>query len=259
MIRRDMVADDRSPAAWILIPQIEHAHLAGRLAAAWGAAGFAPLVPRDELLWAIDHHDDGWRDWDQTPGVNPAGQPRTFTEMEPDVSMAIWADSIDRAAKAGPLQGYLVAGHFSALGHRACAGKDTDPAWHHAAEFLAHYDARMIDWLTCWQTADAAANTRAVAERALRQLQFFDSFSLWFCCDEATAAETVETPGGHDFTITPRTPANLTLSPWPFTTEPLAIEATGRVVPATHYATRDELAAAESRPITLRWQLGPSA
>ncbi len=160
-------------------------------------------MPRDELLWAIDHHDDGWHAWDQAPGVNAAGQPRSFTEMEPDDSLAIWTRSIDAAAAAGALEGYLVAGHFCALGHRARAGKDTDPAWQHAAEFLAHYEARMSEWLARWQAANSAANTRPVAEQALRQLQFFDSFSLWFCCDEATAAETVETPAGHDFAIAP--------------------------------------------------------
>jgi hypothetical protein len=257
MIRRDLPAGGRSPSAWILISQIEHAHLAGRLAEAWGATGFAPLVPRRELLWAIDHHDDGWHEWDQAPDVNPAGEPRQFTEMDHDVALPIWTDSIEQAASAGPLEGYLVAAHFCALGQRAAASKQDDPAWDNARAFLARYESRGSEWLAAWQAAEPERNTRQVAEQALRQLQFFDSFSLWFCCDEATTAETIETPGGSDFMITPRTASRLLLSPWPFTSGALEVAAGGQIVPARKYASREELAAVDSQPITLRWMLEP--
>src|SRR5262249_39991141 len=121
------------------------------------------------------------------------------------------------------------------------------------------YEPKMAEWLAAWQAADPAANTQAVAERALRMLQFFDTFSLWFCCDESSVRETVETPGGPNLTITPRTPYNLSLAPWPFRGQRLALEVSGLPVPVVRYANRDELAAADTGPITLRWQLQPAS
>src|SRR5262249_14641356 len=116
MIRRDGSAAAEAAGRWILISQIEHARLAVRLAEHWSGRGFAPLMPRRELLWAVEHHDDGWRAWETAPGVDPtSGRPRSFVEMEPSDSVAIWTRSIDEAADAGPLEAYLVAGHFSSL------------------------------------------------------------------------------------------------------------------------------------------------
>ena len=120
MIRRDEPADG-APSHWALISQVEHARLAGRLAEPWVDGPFAPLWPRDELLWAIEHHDDGWRQWEACPGVDSrTGRPRNFTEMPAAEALAIWRHSVDAAAAAFPLAGYVVAGHF-------CAGPPGGP------------------------------------------------------------------------------------------------------------------------------------
>jgi hypothetical protein len=259
MIRRDLTADQNVPARWVLIPQIEHAHLAGRLAEHWGAGGFAPLEPREELLWAVQHHDDGWRDWDHAPDVDPTtGIPRSFTEMEIDDSLAIWSGSIDRAARAGKLQGYLVAGHFCALARRAAAWRQNAPAWPQAEQFITQYELQMNAWLEAWKRADPRANTTTIARSALAQLQFFDLLSLWFCCAEATESEAVPTPAGPELTISPQDFRRLRLSPWPLTVAQLNLEIPGRIVPAGHYGSRDVLAAAPSQPVLLHWELRPA-
>ena len=256
MIRRDLPADQNAPARWVLIPQIEHARLAGRLAEHWGADGFARLQPREELLWAIDHHDDGWRNWDDAPGVNPArGEPRAFTDMEIDDSLAIWSGSIDRAARAGKVEGYLVAGHFCALARRAAAWRKTDPAWPRAEEFVAHYESRIDSWLEAWQQQDRRANTMAVAKLALAQLQFFDLLSLWFCCAPATETDVVPTPAGPDLTLSPPDSGHVRLSPWPLVVAQLNLEIPGRIVPLGHYGSRELLAAAPSQLVLLHWEL----
>jgi hypothetical protein len=260
MIRRELAARDGAPAAWVLISQIDHAHLAGQLAEHWGAGGFAALEPHDELLWAIFHHDDGWLDWDRSPGVNPdTGVPRQFTEMEPAETLAIWTKSIDAAAARGPLEGYLVAGHFCRLGRRGTAGKEHDPQVQPFVRFLDDYEARARTWLALWQVGHEHTRTHAVAEQALDQLQFFDTFSLWFCCSESTEREVVDTPAGIDLTLAPRGPFQIRLSPWPYRVGELDLLAPGRLIPAAHYPSREALAAAPSQPITLRWKLSPES
>ncbi len=258
MIRRDVAAHDGTPAAWVLIDQIAHARLAFELAQHWGAAPFSRLEPRDALLWACAHHDDGWHAWDARPQVDPAsGVPRQFLEMHAAETIDIWTQSIDAGAARGPLEGYLVAGHFCRLGRRGAAGKEHDPAWRPFLEFLDHYEACARDWLAVWQIGHARERTPAVAEHALDQLQFFDTFSLWFCCSDSADRETVETPADIDVEIIPRTASQIRLSPWPFTVDMLELCTPGRMVAARKYADALELAAAPSQAITLGWRLFP--
>ncbi len=259
MIRRDVPSRDSVPAAWVLIHQIDHAHLAFELAQHWGAGPFRPLQPRKELLWACAHHDDGWREWDARPQVDPAsGVPRQFLEMQPAETRDIWRKSIDAAAGQGPMEGYLVAGHFCRLGRRATHDKQSDPQWRPFLEFLDEYEARARDWLAQWQLGQEQERTLAVAAQALDQLQFFDTFSLWFCCSESTERETVETPAGIDLELSPRGASQIRLSPWPLTVDMLELSVPGRLVEALKYADADELAATPSQSITLRWRLSPA-
>jgi len=259
MIRRDVPSAGGVPAAWVLIHQIDHAHLAFVLARYWGAGPFAELNPHDALLWACAHHDDGWRAWDAHPEVDPAsGVPRQFLEMHPAETRDIWMKSIDAAAEQGPMEGYLTAGHFCRLGRGATRDKQADPAWRPFLDFLDDYEARARSWLSQWRAGQEQERTPAVAEQALDQLQFFDTFSLWFCCSESTERETVETPAGIDLELTPRSASQIRLSPWPLSVDMLELAVPGRLVEARNYASADELAAAPSQAITLRWRLSPA-
>jgi hypothetical protein len=259
MIRRDIAATGGAPGAWVLINQIDHAHLAYELARHWGASPFAPLLPREELLWACAHHDDGWRTWDEHPQVDSAsGVPRQFLEMKPEETLDIWTMSINAAAEQGPMEGYLVAGHFCRLGRRTTHDKHSDPAWRHFLDFLDDYEARARSWLALWQVGHEHERTHAVAEQALDWLQFFDTFSLWFCCSESRQREIVETPASVDLELTPHSTAKIRLSPWPCTVDILELTVPGRLIEAREYGSADDLAAAPSQAITLRWRLSPT-
>jgi hypothetical protein len=266
MIRREVAGAQGQAAQWVLISQIEHAHLAGRLAELWGAGDFAQLVPREALLWAVFHHDDGWRDWDRAPDVDPQnGVPRQFTEMQIDDSLAIWSASIALARQAGPLEGYVVAGHFASLARRGAAWHQHDPAWEQAERFIAENEDAARQALVEWHSENPAQNTEQVARRALELLQFFDALSLWFCCSEPEGPDEIETPGGPSLRIVPDDAENLAaqdldaenlrISPWPFTAEVANFEVPGRSVPARAYADRSDLAAAPSQPVRLAWRL----
>lgn len=90
MIRRD---DGES---WLLITQVDHAHLAGDLAAAWGNAQTPPVPEPTLLLPAIRDHDEGWRSWEKSPRIHPdTGIPREFLEMPMTEAVAIWRRSIE--------------------------------------------------------------------------------------------------------------------------------------------------------------------
>ena len=258
MIRRDPSSTSGKSALWILMSQVDHAHLAGRLAEHWGGGSFAPLVPCEPLLWAIHHHDDGWQQWETAPGVDPSrGRPRSFTEMEISDSLSIWTGSIRIAAACGPLEAAVVAGHFCALARRANAWKNGDPQWAAVEQFLTRYERSISDWLAACQAGDPLGRTSEMARQALAQLQFFDALSLWFCCSEPDGVDRVQTPAGPELTLTPLAPGRIELTPWPFTVASLNVEIPARVVPAAPYETREDLAAAPSQPLQLRWHLQP--
>jgi hypothetical protein len=261
MIRRDD-PPLAAPTHWVLITQLEHARVAGVLAEHWGASGFQTLAD-EAVLWAAAHHDDGWQAWEQRPDVNAAGQPRSFTEMEPVDSLAIWSRSIEVALAAGPLHGAIVSGHFVALARRATVFLKHAEPLAAVEQFIIGNEGLIAEQTAVWRALDPMRNTAARAELALRQLQMFDALSLWFCCTPAGEVERLETPGGAELTLAPRAeePGNLpvNLSPWPFRPEVMNLEIHGRRVPVRAYKDVADLAATAAQPVLLRCQLQPAA
>jgi hypothetical protein len=259
MIRRDDTAPDGS-RSWIRISQVDHARISGELATHWGANGFTPIEPREELLPAIFGHDNGWAAWEQFPGVDPQlGRPLNFTEMPLADSLAIWQRSIDSVASYGDLAGYVVSGHFSALlrhaNHWQKMGTDHRAD---AADFLARQDAFRAQSLALWQSRHPASDAPAVAAYGLRCLQFFDALSLWFCTAQRDRPHTLEPPGGPFLTFIPGSPTEIGLAPWPLDQAELTVATAGRQIPGARYASSEELAAVQGATVRLVWRLTPA-
>jgi hypothetical protein len=251
MIRRPALATDGSQR-WILISQLEHARLAGALARRWRAAAIAP---REELLSAIDHHDDGWFDWERSPGIDPAsGRPLDFLEMDPADSLAIWRGSISAGQVLGDLPTWLIAGHFSAL-LRQFESRWNDSAGRRALaqEFLAEADTSRQFWLDRWQAANPAANTPAIAQRGLELLQLFDRLSLWLCCHPQPAPSVFSAPEFPNLRVEAAEAGRVGIEPWPFDPPQFEVRAVGVAIPAVRYRTPAELAAADCESIELGW------
>lgn len=65
---------------WTLVEHREHARLAGRFAARWGNAEFAPPEPRADILVAVSRHDDAWAERDSVPFLTREGRPSAFSQ-----------------------------------------------------------------------------------------------------------------------------------------------------------------------------------
>lgn len=259
MIRRT-VRTAAGSEQWILISQVEHARLAGALAERWGRQGVAALEPRSELLNAIFHHDDGWANWERSPGLDPeSGRPLQFTEMPLVESLAIWEDSIASASHFGALAGYVVSAHFCHLLRRFSARWQGVAAMTAMAQdFLGRQTQQQSQWSADWGRQAAASEPAVVLANALRFLQLFDSLSLWLCCSETPEPEEFETPGGPKIAVQSAGPGRVAVDPWPFQPDSLQLSAVARSVPAIRYDAPADLATAPAQPATLNWQLLPA-
>ncbi|HET6880029.1 MAG TPA: DUF3891 family protein [Pirellulales bacterium] len=255
MIRRSV-----GTQRWTLISQVEHARLSGALAEAWDEDRFAGL-PRDELVAAIAHHDDGWSAWEVSPKVDPkSGRPLDFTETPLPDSLAIWRESIARAEQFGPLAAYMVSGHFSALLERFNSRWKSDSTLERLAQgFLQEQRSDRERFLDKWRHHDNQEEGQVAAERAVAWLQTFDALSLWLCCAERSEAETFHPPDTESVTFSPNGgPYALEVSPWPFGGQSLEVEAVGRSIIAQRYANSSDLVTSPAEPVTLRWSLRPA-
>jgi hypothetical protein len=166
MIRRP-VADAEGRAHWALVSQVDHARLAGELAAAWRDRPLAGIGDDGEVLGAILCHDDGWAEWERRPDVDAeSGRPLDFTEMPLADSLAIWRSSIETAAAHGDLGPYMVSGHFCTLLRRAVAARQKAAArWKEmAGGFLEEQESRQASWLAAWVAVDPK-RSKAAADR----------------------------------------------------------------------------------------------
>jgi hypothetical protein len=185
----------KQPATeWLLITQVDHAQLAGDLAARLQC----PLLPQlDEgLVRAISSHDAGWAGFDaglttseghpSFPRLNDRGKPLSFLEATPAEFVVAWTGSIDKAEKSGPAGGIIVSGHFCRLAEgRLTSRIDNEEDTSRFRQFLHSENARQ-------QKLVGGANYSSSQLHVLTDvLQFCDLLSLYLCCG---ASEPVHFP-----------------------------------------------------------------
>jgi hypothetical protein len=241
MIRR---ADGES---WLLIGQPEHARAAGRMAEAWGAAGFTLPEPATEVVLAVREHDNGWEEWEAAPDLNPEGLPRHFTEMSVAEHLSIWRRGIARLAARSPYAALLVSMHAAALHAGPLdADRDTPAAREAVADFLAEQrrfqGGQRVALLGHPQAASQFSEENIQA--GFRLLQLCDYLSLRLCCTPDQRPLELTWPAAARgeptrLVLRPRSAARFRLVPYPFAACPLVLEVAARRVPRTPYPNAD--------------------
>jgi uncharacterized protein DUF3891 len=98
-----------SPTTLHLITQPDHAALAGRIMRLWRPLQDSPR--RASILLAVEEHDNGWREPDEAPLVDPAtGGVHDFITIPAEVRQAVWPRGIGRLSH-DPWAAALVAQH----------------------------------------------------------------------------------------------------------------------------------------------------
>jgi hypothetical protein len=235
----------------ILIRQTDHAVLSGFFAREWGNELFQRAEPFESLLLAASEHDNGWREWELEPQIDPKTRlPFSFMSLPTETHIELYQRGIERVVKSDRYAGLLVSMHASGLYDRARA---TIPGF--SAKYVKSTETELVSGflqglklqqlrLKVDLRADPAAK-ELVQEKSLdrnaRRLEALDRLSLYFCMNGTPHDATIENvpvddQGSEvDWELRPSGTNAVSLGPYPFRREPLQVSILARRVPKRLY------------------------
>ena len=150
-----------------LITQPDHAALARRVMERWSPLHDAER--RASILLAIEEHDNGWREADAAPLVNPStGGVFDFMTIPAEVRQGVWPRGVMRLAHDDLWAAALVAHHAVTVYDRYRA----DPAW---SDFFTRLETLRDSLVT------SSSRTRDQLTRDYSFVRIGDLISLIFC------------------------------------------------------------------------------
>jgi len=236
-------APDGAPR--FVIRMTEHTAFAGALARAFGNDAFEPVSPRDEMLYVIDHHDQGWVEFDDAPGYDSETQlPFHLIETPRETTLATAVRSPDFNEAHHPFCGLLSSMHIWGLYNGRYGYSDRVLLNDVPADYRAQFDDMLDGQLSRQARLKAAlAKDRKTAAwiedgplfQNYKQLQFFDTLALYFNCAHEggrSRADFLHVPktAGKDVTVTvePVEPGTYRFTPFPWSRDGIELAFEGR-------------------------------
>jgi len=235
----------------IVIRQTDHAVLSGFFAREWGNELFQRAEPGESLQLAASEHDNGWREWELQPQIDPKTRlPFSFMSIPTETHIKLYERGIERVIKRDRYAGLLVCMHASGLYDRARA---TIPGF--SAKYVKSTETELVSGflqalklqqlrLKVDLRADAASKDfvqEKLLERNSRRLEALDRLSLYFCMNRTPHDATIESVpvddhGSEvDWELRADGPNAVSLGPYPFRREPLQVSILTRAVPKRLY------------------------
>jgi hypothetical protein len=246
----------------LIVTQPHHAEMAAQLAADWGNDRFAVPDPMEPMILAAGEHDNGWREWDNRPTLNPAeGLPWTFANLDYVEHTKLYWRGVLRAAEEDPYEGLMVAMHYVGLYTQRYG---TDPALKRQpatdaeraaveqattqGEQLQRELRKRLGGMPEYHTA--ASEPRIWANYKL--LQTFDRLSLHLCWKGMIPYVLTNVPSGYagqegEIQLQPADGNRMRLTPYAFARDPLHVTVQARRVPLRHYPNDREFREAYHR------------
>lgn len=223
----------QSPDGTILIGQPAHAWLSGQLARAWAEH----FEPRDEVCLAAEQHDIAWIGWERSPERDPeTGLPYTFSALPRLRRLELWSGAAAQLLPQSRYAALLVSLHGTLLVERFPPAGDEDVR-RALADYLERehdFQARVTESLRGDPRYGAHSTVEAV-ERNRELIFTWDGLSLALLhgvVEERTAV-------GHTLRPVDGDPTRVTVDPWPFREDDVALVCEGRVVRKTFADERE--------------------
>jgi len=244
----------RVPGGIRVVMQTDHQSQCGIIAGAWGNATFTRPEPWEPVACAAQWHDEGWRQWERSPGVAPDGTPRGFVAMDVDDHVAIHRRSIAAAHQRDVVTGMLVGMHCAGLLQRR---RGLDGEMPDIDGLPGPARALVDDERDAREQVVGAMGDRAAATHwtwaSYRVLQALDLLSLYLTWTGLAHGEewtlrrvprAIDDADGVPVTVRRVDDATCALSPWPLATDDVAAPVLARVIPDRAYADSADLQAA---------------
>jgi len=234
-----------------MITQPDHADLSGQFAAKWGNEDFLKPEPYLNFVTMAGVHDNGWWDWDIRPKIDAEGKPMNFYQIDRQE----WADGnakgIDNYAPHDTYGSLILNMHFTGLPQQrygtepSMKTRKDDPE---IAKFIEVREAdatRLKTQLTVSPKFREYVSQEKLWHNYLLQ-QVMDRLSLYFCCNYPlmeSILDPVPTTWGKTtkIAIAPSAENGVTMSPCPFSEDPLPVNVRVRLVPKRRYRDDDDL------------------
>lgn len=257
-----------------LVTHPDHGVLAGALCERWGNSRFRMPAPREALLCAAIHHDDGWAELDGRPAFNQSdARPAHFLELALPDTVEPYGRGVDSVYARDPYAGALVSMHWAGLYRTRWGLQGGAPVGHPmAAEVVAAQEPRWTAVLgEAWGGQGLRSEFEAATWHAYEVLQALDFISLALClldleqptegADAVAMPPTLPTidqpPGGRivpnvptaaggehvDVTLRVASPGHVTLEPYPLAEPRVELTLPVRELEDRRYGSEQETAA----------------
>lgn len=253
-------------AAHFVTKMKEHGDFAGRLARAFGNAEFGSIEPRNLALYAIDHHDYGWIEFDDRPERDSAtGLPYNIVGTPRRITLQTLNLSPDFNERYHPYCGLLVTMHMYGVYTGRYGLSDRVLIDRMQSEARAEFEAALqgLSERQMRLKARVAADPATVALVAddgplmqnYKQLQFFDQLALYFNYTPPTDRKPAKyrgVPRSAEEDVTVKVaPINETIyafDPFPFSEEGIEVYCEGRYILPVEGDNKDLAEALDSAP-----------
>ncbi|MBH8598999.1 MULTISPECIES: DUF3891 family protein [unclassified Thermoactinomyces] len=153
---------------FVLIKQHDHSLVSGEFA----AHVKQEIEPRETTLYAISHHDIGWRELDQSVLWNDdADAPYSFDQYPMLPKVKAYSEGISKVESFSPYAGFLCSKHFASFFQDA-----KDPVGQQFRQQELTRQHRLRKGFTGTEERNSDAN--------FRLLQFCDDLSLFLCLND---------------------------------------------------------------------------
>jgi hypothetical protein len=244
-----IVQDERDQLT--VIRQTDHSLLSGFFAREWGNQLFKRPEPFDSFCLAAREHDNGWREWELLPELDPKTRlPYSFMSIPTRAHMELYQHGIERVVKVDRYAGLLVSMHCSELydrtratlpGYSAKYVKSNESEL--VTEFVQQLRLQQLRLKVDLRAAPATKNfsDEKALQTNLRRLEALDRLSLFFCMgppEEATFENVPVDDESSEVDLEVRFDGKNTVSltPYPFRKDPLDVSILARRVPKRLYA-----------------------
>ena len=252
------------PTGMLLIPQTEHSHFVGQLAAHWGNERFAPPEPFESVARAATYHDYGYLDWEpDVPFDAATGRPYEFRKLPAgERRLEAYQGCIDWMTRIDPYSGLLVSLHrtglwrnrYGTIEHPAMsAGRQHGPD---VEAFIARAEAKQKEQRKAFDGAALDVN--------FHLLQVWDLLGLFFGCQEPGDDRIHPVPTGYGrsssavtMTMTSLGAGKVCFDPFPFERRGLKVQMRGKRLTESRYDDEASFRKAYYRapPVVLEYEL----